>query len=114
MYGLSKQTDLAFMLGNEVLQVCIGRYQAILNCTSDLSISLECDFAGGRVAADQQLPGSAIPLLGLLGSSISRAEIVGGGDLVLICSNGEVMRIYDSSSEYESYQITAPGRHIVV
>ncbi len=108
MYGLVKGTDVSFLSGAELEQVCIGLYQVILNFDKGVSISLECKYqVNGKV-------GDVIGLVQLLGHRILVPMNEGGGEIILQFTNGGVVIIHDSNLDAESYQITAPGKQIIV
>lgn len=118
MYGLSIETDVSFLINRELIQVCIGLYQVILNFDESVSISLECDFEhlfqNETLIENNTLPTSASTLLKLLGAKISDINNQGNGNLELVFSNDSVLRIFDSNEDEESYQIVFDGKEIVV
>jgi len=117
MYGLQKDVNLKFLNKRELLQVCVGLFQVILNFDEDVSISIEGRFEfvlEGRSTERAQLPEAASPILRFLGSRISDVRVQDGGTLELAFSNGAVLRLYDSNLDAESYQISGPAKLIVV
>jgi hypothetical protein len=69
MYGVPATSELQFLVGLSLLQVCVGEYQVILNLDSETSISLECDMTiDGYAPASMVECGSRV--LPLVGSSI--------------------------------------------
>ncbi len=120
MYGLKKDIDLSFLTGREVTQVAIGVYQVQLHFDEDVGIYVEGEFSyfdGTDNLHWKPEPGSANTAgrtVALLGTTIDKFEANENGTLKLSFSNGHHLIIPDSSREYESYQITCPGRYIVV
>jgi hypothetical protein len=120
MYGLSKDIDLSFLSGREVIQVAIGVYQIIYGLDEDVKISVQSQltyFDGKSESVWKPEPGSAqiaARTVTLLGASIETFESHENGTLTLMFSNGHRLTILDSSKEYESYDITRPGQTIIV
>jgi hypothetical protein len=120
MYGLSKDIDLSFLSGREVIQVAIGVYQIQFGLDEDVIISVYSQFSyfdGQTESIWQPEPGFAqiaARAVALLGATIQAFEGHEDGTLTLTFSNGHRLIVPDSSREYESYEITLPGRTIVV
>ena len=117
MYGLPEDEDLSFLLGKELLQVCGGLHETILNFNEGTSITLQCEYAlhgaDDKSDAVAQLAASR-RLLDLLGFRIAKVSNVGKGSLAVTFSDGSVLSIHDSNSQYESYEISDPTKTIVV
>src|SRR5579871_1407834 len=105
MYGLPKDKDLGFLVGRELVQVCIGLHQTVLAFDQDTSISVECEFEILDRTGDRS--SDKARFLALLASHIATVENRGAGELVLCFSDGASVRIRDSNPNYESYQISA-------
>lgn len=117
MYGLDKATDLTFLVGKGLVQICVGLFQLILNFDDGVSISIEGEVEHIPVAKPPQsgsLQRVGCCLGDLLGKKIRGFEINDGGMLELTFSDGNTLRLYDSNPDAESYQITGPARNIVV
>jgi hypothetical protein len=118
MYGLAENTDLSFLKGKQLLQVCIGCNEVILHFDRDLSINAQTDIghsSGKVLSAVYKTPIAAAPVLvRFLHESVVNASVVLPGTLILEFSNGEGLEIHDASSQYESYQINYDGKTIVV
>ena len=120
MYGLSKDIDLSFLAGRQVEQVAIGVHQVQFGFDEDVIISVESQFV--YFGAQQEWtwkpePGAAqiaTRMVSLLGATIQSFEGHENGTLTLVFSNGHRLTIFDSSKEYESYDIARPGQTIVV
>lgn len=118
MYGLNEDIDLSFFLGSELIQVCIGLHQLVLNFSGDISISIECKFyhlsKGKYLNKFNKLPDSACSLLSTLGCWVTDINNLGNGNLEIKLSNGDIIQINDSNKDYESYSIITPNKNIIV
>ncbi len=118
MYGLPQDTDLTFLKGKQLLQVCIGYNEVILHFDGNVTITAQTEIghnSGRELSAIYKTAIPAAPaLVRFLHESVLNASVVSPGTLKLDFSNGEGLEIYDTSSQYESYQINYEGRTIVV
>lgn len=120
MYGLSKEIDLSFLNGRELTQVAIGVYQVQFGFDENVRISVESYFSysdGQEEWIWRPEPGAsqiAARTVALLGATIQSFEAHEDGTLTLAFCGGQRLTILDNSKEYESYEITLPGRTIVV
>jgi hypothetical protein len=114
VYGVPEDLDLQFLHGAELIQVCIGLYQVQFNFDLDASISVEQEWK--LYAADgSELDWSRPPprqepfhLQRLLGQRVAATNVSSPDWIELRFEAGEVLRIVDSSKEYESFSIQ-PG-----
>lgn len=118
MYGLRKETDISFLQGLELLQIAVGRYQVIFAFEGGVSVTVEGSYEL-RLDGEVTLwtPGetrAAGASLALLGRSVENASGQEDGTLILAFSDKDILRILDSSKEFESYQVTGAGHTIVV
>jgi hypothetical protein len=118
MHGLDKNVDLTFLIGREVIQICIGMYQVIFVFDEDVTVSVEQGFevvtaqtSAKWVPGEPTLASSTVALLGAGVKSVHAQE---NGTLELAFSNGANLVLRDENSKFESYQITRPGQTIVV
>ena len=120
MYGLKKDIDLSFLNGREVGQIAVGLYQVQFGFDEDVRISVEGEFHyfdGREECSWMPEPGKApiaAKTVDLLGATVEKVDWKEDGTLTLTFSNGHRLTILDSSKEFESYDITRPGRTIVV
>ena len=118
MYGLDKNENINFLVGKELLQVCVGAFQVILILDNDITITLECEyeyeFNSQKINCSSDIPEQACSLLKSLGSKITNISNLGNGDIELGFSGGSVLKIYDSNKNSESYQIISPQKDIIV
>ena len=119
MNGLSADTDLSFLFGKVLGQVCIGYSEAILHFWDGVSITIMSDIghvssSGEATAVYKTIRPAAPMLVGFLHCSVERASALPPGTLVLEFSNGDKLEIYDSSPQYESYLIKHGDNVIVI
>ncbi len=118
MFGLSANIDLSFLKSRELLQVCIGANEAILNFDGDISITIETDICYRSAKGDStrftDILHAASSLARLINSVVARVWREDPGTLLLEFSGGEIIELHDTSSKYESYQIRHGQRVIVV
>jgi hypothetical protein len=104
-------------LGRELLQVCFGLYQIILNFDEDTSISLECEFRlteTNTLQQGDQRSDLDSHVIRLLGSRITNVTNKGEGQLLIHFSSGSSLEIFDSNPSHESYHITHGKEMIIV
>lgn len=118
MYGLPSDLDLEFLVGLTLLQVCVGANEVILRFDQDVSITMEtrirARYADGKDVVFDCAPLAAVSLVAFLSDSIT--EVLGqrDGTLRMSFSRGGLIEVYDSSKDYESYQIQhGPAIHVV-
>jgi len=119
MYGLDKDVDLTFLVGKQLLQVCVGLNQVILNHSDGVSI---CDESilrlndGGNIDAEifSDKPELASRLVCLLGSEVDSVVNNGDGNIKLKYSNGYMLTLYDGNDCAESYTITSKTEEVIV
>lgn len=117
MYRLAQDADVSFMIGAELVQVCIGRNEIILNFEPDVRVTLLSEFSisqGTRTVAYAEGSAGGSALLPLLHDVISAAASTPRGGLVLTFQSGRSLEIPDTSDQYESFLIAGKGREIIV
>jgi hypothetical protein len=119
MYGLPPDIDLTFFHGRALQQVCIGLHEAILRLDGDIELTVQTDIGhrsaiGEITAVYKTIVPAAGALSRLLGASVVGAHAEPPGTLVLRFDTAESIEIYDSSAEYESYQIKCGDKLTVV
>ncbi|MEX0703103.1 MAG: DUF6188 family protein [Planctomycetales bacterium] len=109
---------LPCLVGQELIQVCIGANELILNFDGNVRVTIETEIEHRTpegVASCLTNPRAAAPfMVGLLESRIRAASVIPPGTVVLKFSNGEEVEISDSNEHYESYQIVNGDDWIVV
>jgi hypothetical protein len=119
LYGIPKDTDLSFLIGREVEQVCIGVFQVQFHFDQDVSIFVTGSFRyiDESGSAYEWLPKNhnlAARTANLLGLFVTDLTAEPSGTLTLAFSNAAKLIIFDDSKQYESYEIRKPGLTIVV
>jgi len=123
--GLPAGTDVSFLVGATLTQVCIGQHEVNLNLSSgnpwtDPGASITVESAIRLVLPTQAEFTSDAPaligpaLLPLLGSAVSSASVIQPGTLRLAWTSGHVLDIIDSVEHYESYTVNHGDNIIVV
>ena len=118
MYGLPADTDLSFLEGALLTQVCAGENEVILHFDRSISITIEGAIRAvepdGAVLCLEEPRAIASSVLPFLGSSIVETSVLPPGTLRVRWSSESVLEVLDSSDEYESYSIKAGDTLIVV
>jgi hypothetical protein len=118
MYGLRSDTNLNFLKGATLIQVCFGPHDLILNFTENVSISIYSAVSFGATGAnpprhtayDQVSQG----ILRLLNKAVLDVGWTPDGMVSLTFEGNGVLEMYDDSTQYESYTIASPSGLIVV
>lgn len=115
MYGVPADLDLSRLMNSVLIQLCLGEYQAQFHFHPPGSISVEGKWelrdAGGTLVDGKERhvpPRDAIHAHRLLGKRVSGASLDAPRSFSLCFEGGDVLTIYDDSSEYESFSIQ-PG-----
>jgi hypothetical protein len=111
MYGVPTDLDLGYLHGATLIQVCLGEYQLQFHFHPKGSISVEGrwelhDAAGELI--DRLYDGMERPayqLHRLLGQAVVGTEVAAPVSCALRFQKGEVLRLFDDSQQYESFQI---------
>ena len=118
MYGLPKDVDLSFLNSREVIQICVGIHQLVVNFDGDACISVESAIEsqsdGDAVTWSSGSVSGASAILDVLGTHSRSITVSDNGCLELKFTNGSVLRIFDSNEDYESYELHGPDKHIIV
>ena len=115
MYGVPADLDLAFLHGAELMQVCLGQHQIQFHFNPPGSISVEggwelLDAAGVRIDGRQnRLDRPPYQLHRLLGRRVTGSEVSAPEWFALWFQDGEMLRVFDDSPHYESFQIEPGG-----
>lgn len=118
VYGLPADTDLSPILGRTLEQAAIGSYQVQLRFDEHVTVSVEGDYgvtgADGILARFASPPEGAVALVALLGQVVVDAQVTDPGTTTLRFSSEQSVEIFDSESNFESYQISIGERLIIV
>lgn len=119
MYGFPPDTNVDFLVGARLTQVCVGENEVIVRYSPDgisvmiaTTVRLTEPNTTQHVLEDARETGSA--LLPLLGCVVSEVSTKPDGTLRLRWSSDHVLEVLDSSKEYESYTIHHGDTTIVV
>jgi hypothetical protein len=113
MYGLPKDFDGSMLVGRVLEMVCFNKNQVYLHFDGKTSIMIESAFS---YDSDQilELPIKESSIMVLLEASVLEAKGDNNGTLSLVFSNGQTVKVYDTSKKYESYSINYGGKVIIV
>jgi hypothetical protein len=117
MYGIDPTMDWSFFLGKRLESVGVGLYAIRLGFDGEVSVSITGSFqygANAPVSAQNGLPDGAVPLLKLLGHSVSSASVVNARSLLLAFDDEQTLRLIDDNEGYESLEIYASGHDCIV
>jgi hypothetical protein len=111
-------TDYNCLNGKELLQVCIGLFQVIMNFTDEVSITIECTMRltntdGLNTEISSDCPEQTRELICLLGHSVAVVDIKELESLTLLFSDGVKLSLVGNDQE-ESFTISTPIGEIVV
>lgn len=119
MYGLPKEMNLDFLVGQTLTQVCVGLHDLVLNFHGEVSITVMSriclnDPHRRAVREYKDFRDSVNDLISILNRTIAVAKGSCDGTLDLEFESGEMLSVYDDSKEYESYIIRNSENVIVV
>lgn len=117
MYGIGDEVDLSFLVGARLQQVTVGEFQAQLRFDQDVTISIETAFGitlDGSVFTVEPLLDADQSTLQLIGKAIQSERHTPDGSLTIEFEDGTLIELRDTSTEYESYQITHGASALVV
>lgn len=118
MYRLSQDADLSFFVDVDLLQVCVGRNELILNFDRNVNLTMLSTFAvgdpdGASVTCEESLAG-VLALFPLICDSVTKAEATPDGGLLLLFRSGRTITVFDDSDQYESFWIGTGEAEIIV
>lgn len=105
MYGLPKDFDGSFLVGRTLEMVCFSQNQVYLHFDDDIIITVERALSY-NTAQVVDVPVQDSSLMGLVGSAVSVVQGGTDGTLSLPFDNGQTVKVYDTSKQYESYSIS--------
>ncbi|MBT7300138.1 MAG: hypothetical protein HN849_11520 [Victivallales bacterium] len=118
MYGLDGNVELGHFVGKRLQQISVGSFDLILTFEGDVSVSIvgsvEYEEAGHTKRWSVDSPRDAGQLLALLGTHVSAARNLGGGTLALSFQGGAILRILETSDNYESYNFTSDNGLLLI
>lgn len=118
MYGVPPDFDPGTLVGEELLQICVGQSDLILNFEPPASILVTSSIAyappGGASAEIGSLAEAGRILVALLGEKIVSASVILERTLRLEFGTGARVEIRDDSDRFESFTIRRGGDLIIV
>jgi hypothetical protein len=118
MYGVPLDLDLSFLHGAELIQICLGLYQLQFHFHPTGLISVEGEWElvnsdGLRIDGWHDGPDRPpYQLRALLGQRVADSVLSAPEWFALRFEGGDTLRVFDDSTQYESFQIH-PGNIIV-
>ena len=114
MYRISRQLDLHDIVGSEIQQVCVGRYDVQFNFGSGRRICVQGDveiLSNSDIVAkwDEEHGWSSTAFFSLLNVPIEGFSIPHDRLLVITLTGCLSLNLHDSSDQYECMQIYPEG-----
>lgn len=117
LYRLPQDIDLSFLVGADLLQVCVGSNEVILNFSDDIRITMLSEFLirepGGEQKSCREVGDGVLFLIGRLNEVITTAHRTNDGGLKIVFSSEAVLEISDQSDEFESFWINHRDKQII-
>ncbi|HZT87870.1 MAG TPA: DUF6188 family protein [Stellaceae bacterium] len=117
MYDLPKDVDLNFLKGRQLELLCFAPYSLTLHFERGTRIQIEGSFkhsVDGKAGSSKTFPLASTHLTRLLSQTIVKVSVKPDGGLSLAFSNGDLFAIEGNVGPYESYQVQAPDRDLIV
>lgn len=118
MYKFDQKTDLSFLQGSTLIQICVGQNEIILNFDNDVRITMLASYAvTSALKASERFETSAagIPsLMPLLGDKIACAIPTESGGVEVTFESNAQLELLDDSAEFESFWISGRTEKIIV
>lgn len=120
MYGVPSDIHLECLRDSEIVQVCIGEGQVILNFHPSGYISIEGHWEllepDGRIldSGQEHSARDCFRLHRILGIPIKSFSLNAPSSFTLLFDSGHSLTIYDSSSHYESCTVCLPNQPIII
>jgi hypothetical protein len=112
MYGFPSTDELRALEGAELVQICIGRNEIILNFFPE-STSILVNSIEALLDNNSTVFYNINSMNRLLGGRIIRTSALGTHQLEIHFTNGGTLRLIDDSDQFESVVIRTAGRVIV-
>ena len=123
MQGIPKDGNLTFIIGGEMIQLCIEPHQVQVHLQNKVSIAIYTQFEhlrGDEVLnvvegdAAGELVALAVTAVSLLGHTVVAATNERDEALLIEFSNGESLRLHAGNATGESFRLTCPEIKIIV
>lgn len=109
MYGLPKDFDGSFFVGKRIELVSFAAYHIWIGFEERISITIESSFAHQESALPspaQSPPVESSSLMRLVGRMVTSVEADEYGTLSLTFDDGQILRCFDDTENYECYRIS--------
>ena len=119
MYKLPQNFDATFLIGRKLEMICFNANQVYLHFDGSVTITIESAFSHQHTRSEANMsiikvPVSESDLMQLLEHAISAASGDTDGTLTVVFDNGHTLKCFDTSPQYESYQIKRGESVIIV
>jgi hypothetical protein len=122
MRGVPSDVDWSVLCGAEVTHICIGQYQLQVRCIDDVNDANSVTFAIEEGEYEHRSTSGLISdrsewghdLVELLGARIAEAAREDESTLRLKFDNGRVLRLIDSDSVHDSFDVMGRGLSVIV
>ncbi len=111
MFGVPSNLDLKHLIGVECTQICLGLHQVQVHFTKAVSLSIEGrwelrDSNGEILDQGKNLKQQECMLLHVIvGRTVVDTRIAAAKSITIVFDNRLVLEVFDSSHEFESFQI---------
>ena len=116
MYGVPADLPIQAFVGQELNQICLGRFQIQLHFSGRGSISIEGGWELRDAAADivdraeEHDTQKSYRIHRLIDSSVARCSIDPPRSFTLLFENGLTLTVFDDSEKYEAFSIVVEGQ----
>jgi len=119
LYGLPEHFDPTGFIGRSLEIVSFTANTVHLVFDGDYSLTVESSFEHRREGRGKGPVRFGVPvrdpcLVSLIGRPVVSAEVERPGTLYLQFDDGQTLRCFDDSQDYESYKINCGGTEIIV
>jgi hypothetical protein len=118
MNGFPPNVDLGFISGRQLIQVCVGLHDLILNFDENVRLlvtsCISVSDAQGPDKRFEDFRDAVGEVARALGEKVRSAEAEDDRTLRIEFENGVWMRVFDDSDQFESFVIHGPSGEIIV
>ena len=119
MYRISQELDLKEIIGSELNQISLGKYDVQFSFLVDTIIAVQSDVTllKGETAIstwNESDNWSTLSFQELLNVPVTRYSVPNNKLLQIEFDNGLVLQIHDNLDQYESFQITKKGSSEII
>ena len=115
MHGVPKDLPLAVLVGDSLVQICIGQNELIFRFRDAGSITVQgewelTDIAGQVIDRSmEQAARDVYRIHAILGSPVTSFLVESPAWFSLTFASGATLRVFDDSAAYESFSVEATG-----